>query len=126
MDYYVLLGVARNASRETIRQAFRTLARRYHPDAATGASAEKFRDIVAAYETLSDAARRRVYDASLQTNAVRLPGVARPTNRAVTPEPLIAHGMRPTILMRDDVPNRMFDDDFFAIVDWFFRHQRRW
>jgi curved DNA-binding protein CbpA len=58
MNYYVVLGVTRNASHEAIRQAFRALARQYHPDTGTGSSVEKFRQIVDAYEMLSDPARR--------------------------------------------------------------------
>src|SRR5256885_3322256 len=62
-DYYGLLGVARNASEEQIRSAYRKLARQFHPDMNkdTGAS-EKFKQITEAYEVLSDPERRQRYD----------------------------------------------------------------
>jgi molecular chaperone DnaJ len=60
-DYYVLLGVPRNASPSTIKRAYKRLARKLHPDASAG-SADDFRELQAAYETLIDAERRRRYD----------------------------------------------------------------
>ena len=65
MSYYLILGVPQNADEAAIRHAFRALARRYHPDAGAGSNPERFRDIVDAYETLSDPVRRRAYDRSL-------------------------------------------------------------
>ena len=63
-DYYVTLGVARTASAEDIKQAFRKLARLYHPDVAknkvTGEA--KFKEINDAYEVLGDPEKRRRYD----------------------------------------------------------------
>ena len=64
MDYYTVLGIPADADQETIRSAYRVLARRYHPDRGLGSSSEKFRQIVEAYETLMDAARRQEYDLS--------------------------------------------------------------
>jgi len=66
MNYYVALGIPENANEETTRSAFRTLVRRYHPDAGAGSSPEKFREIVDAYETLRDPVRRASYDSSLR------------------------------------------------------------
>jgi molecular chaperone DnaJ len=60
-DYYQLLGVPRDASLTVIRRAFRRLARRVEPERAADAYAE----LQAAYETLSDAERRRRYDDEL-------------------------------------------------------------
>lgn len=62
-DYYGLLGVARNATDEQIRSAYRKLARQYHPDVNKddGAS-DKFKQITEAYEVLSDPERRQRYD----------------------------------------------------------------
>ena len=64
MDFYVLLGIARQASVAEIKRAYRHLARRFHPDINPGdeTSALHFRKIVQAYETLVDPARRRAYD----------------------------------------------------------------
>jgi curved DNA-binding protein len=63
-DYYEVLGVARDASGEEIKKAFRELARKYHPDVAkdkiTGEA--KFKEINEANEVLSDPEKRRKYD----------------------------------------------------------------
>ena len=64
-DYYVILGVARNASTAAIKRAFRRLAKKYHPDLSAKATTQDFQDLQAAYETLADAERRRRYDESL-------------------------------------------------------------
>jgi molecular chaperone DnaJ len=63
-DYYATLGVARDATTEDIKRAFRRLARETHPDANPGdAAAEgRFREIAEAYEVLSDPDRRQRYD----------------------------------------------------------------
>lgn len=63
-DYYATLGVARDASPEDIKKAFRKLAREYHPDVAKNkATAEtKFKEINEANEVLSDPEKRRKYD----------------------------------------------------------------
>jgi molecular chaperone DnaJ len=63
LDYYDLLGVARNASQDEIKRAFRRLAMKYHPDKNSEAGAEEhFKEINEAYEVLSDPERRAVYD----------------------------------------------------------------
>ena len=62
-DYYEILGVSRTASAEELKSAFRTLARKYHPDVNKEADAEeKFKEINEAYAVLSDADKRRAYD----------------------------------------------------------------
>jgi molecular chaperone DnaJ len=63
-DYYEVLGVPRDADTKTIKNAFRQLARRYHPDISTEPDAEqRFKEIAEAYGVLSDPARRASYDA---------------------------------------------------------------
>jgi curved DNA-binding protein len=63
-DYYQVLGVRRNASQEEIQQAYRKLARSYHPDLNKDPGAEeRFKDISEAYAVLSDPETRRRYDA---------------------------------------------------------------
>jgi curved DNA-binding protein len=63
-DYYDVLGVARNASDEEIKKAFRKLAHQYHPDVAKDKTTaeEKFKEINEANEVLSDPEKRRKYD----------------------------------------------------------------
>jgi len=63
-DYYKILGVNRDASEKEIKQAYRKLARKYHPDVNPGdKSAEaKFKEINGAYEVLSDKDKRKKYD----------------------------------------------------------------
>ena len=63
-DYYAILGLARNASDKEIKQAYRKLARKYHPDVNPGnkAAEDKFKEINQAYEVISDSGKRQKYD----------------------------------------------------------------
>jgi curved DNA-binding protein len=63
-DYYAVLGVSRTASADDIKQSFRKLARKYHPDVNPGdkAAEAKFKEVSEAYEVLSDADKRKKYD----------------------------------------------------------------
>src|SRR5688572_22327500 len=64
-DYYEVLGVNRDASEEDIRKSYRKLAMKFHPDRNPDSkeSEEKFKEAKEAYEVLSEAEKRRAYDA---------------------------------------------------------------
>ena len=59
-DHYAALGVARNATPDEIKKAFRKLASQHHPD--KGGDTRKFQEIQAAYDTLGDVTKRQQYD----------------------------------------------------------------
>lgn len=62
-DYYAVLGVDKKASADDIKQAYRRLARKYHPDVSKEANAEdKFKNVQEAYEVLKDPEKRTAYD----------------------------------------------------------------
>ena len=63
-DYYQILGVKRDATEKDVKKAYRRLARKYHPDLNPGdkSAEEKFKEINAAYEVLSDTEKRKKYD----------------------------------------------------------------
>ncbi len=62
-DYYQILGVAKNASSDEVKRAYRKLALQYHPDRNKSKEAEgKFKEVTKAYEVLSDPAKKQAYD----------------------------------------------------------------
>merc|ERR1712020_776884 len=63
-DYYKILGISRNANKNQIKKAYRKLAKERHPDRNPDdlKANEKFQDLGAAYEALSDPEKRKLYD----------------------------------------------------------------
>lgn len=69
-NYYEELEVSRHASSEVINKAYKTLAKKYHPDSTKEnkeLAEERFKEISEAYETLSDTEKRKKYDEQLNT-----------------------------------------------------------
>ncbi|WP_295613549.1 J domain-containing protein [Chamaesiphon sp. GL140_3_metabinner_50] len=102
-NYYELLGVKRDASADEIKQSFRQLARKYHPDLNPGdkSAEDKFKDISEAYEILSDRSKRSQYD--------KFTGFWR-KNRT---KPTTANNNPP----RDRSDEDDFSDDFNTFID---------
>ena len=107
VDYYIILGVNRSANLNKIKKAYREVAKQCHPDSrhparSSDPSSEKFCKITEAYETLSDAQKRRQYDNSLaQEERYAAP--------APSPEEFIRRRKTPDII--DSLFSRT--DDFF-------------
>lgn len=91
-DHYRILGVAPDAGHDEIAAAFRSLAKRWHPDAPAG-DAARFTEVHAAWEVLGDPARRLEYDLARRA---RLDAAARrtpvPTTQRVLPRPPTRRG----------------------------------
>lgn len=69
-DYYATLGVARTATQEEVKRAYRKLARKYHPDVSKEPDAEaRFKEVAEAHEALIDTERRAAYDNIAQRHA---------------------------------------------------------
>jgi curved DNA-binding protein CbpA len=132
MNYYVVLGIAEDADGDTIRSAFRALARRSHPDAGAGSSTVEFRRALEAYETLGDPERRRLYDRHLRASRVRPVTIREPIVSRPVAEPFfgsrrVSFGFSNTRVTV--TPSAFLDElfeEFFASFDddWFWH--RRW
>ena len=67
-DYFQVLGVDRGADVDTVKRAFRKLARKYHPDVNPGdkTAEAKFKEVSEAYEVLSDPEKRQRYEQNMK------------------------------------------------------------
>jgi len=105
-DYYKTLGLEKGASEKEIKNAFRSLAKKYHPDKNPDKdTTKKFREIAEAYEVLRDEDKRRQYDAQGH-NAWSGPN---------------SGGFKPGNFNFDDL-FKDFDDEFFADLKPHFAH----
>ena len=131
MNYYVLLGVAQDADADTIRSAFRGLARRYHPDAGEGSSADRFREVLTAYETLNDPTRRGHYDRILQNRRAPMAQFVEPLRAHAAPEPMcsprrgIVFTHSPYERLSPRGLDELIDELFQSWNEVFFRDRRR-
>jgi molecular chaperone DnaJ len=118
-DYYIILGVSRTESPAGIQEAFRRLAKKYHPDLGGPESIDTFREIARAYEILSDPEQRRMYDQTLSgAEMFSRPEPLTQTARRATyqPEPLVP---QPMSILHDFQTIR---PSFDALFDRIFRN----
>ena len=89
-NYYLVLGVGREADLDQIKKAYRQIAKKYHPDITRSESNERFRELQEAYETLADIDKRKQYDSRLKK--VEMP--LRPAVRRTTAVEDVSAGQR--------------------------------
>src|SRR5437016_5261923 len=117
-SYYVILGVSRTESTSGIREAFRELMKRYHPDRVGPQGARVFQDIVEAYQVLFDPERRKLYHQGLRYAA----GSAEPQPAPIIvgqrpqPEPLVPESLS---VLRDF---QTIQPSFEALIERFLRN----
>jgi molecular chaperone DnaJ len=107
-NYYLILGISRNESPAGVHEAFRELAKRYHPDVAGPDSAEHFRNLLEAYKHLSDAQLRARYNHSLQEMEAKASSKPEPIVQRRSPEPLVRE--RLSILRSFETVRPSFDE----------------
>ena len=103
-DYYATLGVSKTATDKEIKQAFRKLARKYHPDVNPGdkAAEARFKEINEAHEVLSDTDKRRKYDELGANWRQYRTGRAERRRQSVWRRMVSQHGRRPWGLPNHD------------------------
>lgn len=94
-DYYLILGVSRREKFHGIQEAFRELAKRYHPDRAGPQGTRRFQDIQEAYEVLSNPEKRKMYNHELEQEEIKTHSGPKPifSRRRSKPEPLVPQPM---------------------------------
>jgi DnaJ-class molecular chaperone len=118
-NWYVILGVSPEADPDTIRSAYRALAKRHHPDRVGPGGTSRFREISEAYRILSDPVSRRAYNDQLNRQPRREYGGTESVFpwREVEAEPLVAE---PVSIRRSFHTSRpSLEDDF---LEWTTRH----
>jgi len=98
-DYYFVLGISRGADLQKIKRAYRTIAKKYHPDISHSRnSSERFQEVREAYETLVDEEKREKYDRELnsKTTKPRMPEIERPAAHSISPFHRLRRFMGPT------------------------------
>jgi curved DNA-binding protein CbpA len=115
-NHYNTLGIPQDADEREIRAAYRNLAKKYHPDAGEGSSADIFRAVQEAYDLLSDENKRRDYDNS------RARGLSVPVRKASPASPSSHLDLRDLLLQRsrpiEDRKNEI--DPIDALIEHFF------
>ncbi len=93
LNYYRLLGVPPDSEQQTIKSAYRSLAKRFHPDRNKGSetAAELFRQVNHAYRVLSDPKRRKLYDEKLAQQEQQQPKRPYTKKRTVNPQQKFNH-----------------------------------
>lgn len=81
-DYYLILGVSRRENLRSVQEAFRDLAKRYHPDRAGPQGTRIFQDLREAYEVLSNPEKRKLYNHKLEQDEIKTHS---------RPEPIFSH-----------------------------------
>jgi molecular chaperone DnaJ len=115
-DYYIALGVSRDADLAKIKRAYRIIAKKCHPDVAQSSDdSERFREIREAYETLADEAKRQKYDQELAEQASR---------SRVSKLPDLIRARKPFVDHLESFASRT-DDFFEGLVPGFFTRERR-
>jgi molecular chaperone DnaJ len=107
-DFYVVLGVSRNADPSEIKTAYRRLVKLYHPDAAPCAQVDKFLEVQDAYDCLSDPEARGQLDEKLQGPAKQAEPRVRVRERPATRARAVPRGEPPGPAVWSEL------DDFFA------------
>jgi DnaJ-class molecular chaperone len=94
-DYYLILGISRTESPTGIREAFRELVKRYHPDRVGPQETQFFQEIVEAYQVLSDPHKRKLYNQGLRHAEGQMEAPPEPlvTESWLQPEPLVPEQM---------------------------------
>lgn len=110
-SHYDTLGVPHDASQEEIKRAYRKLALKHHPD--RGGEAERFQELQAAYDTLSDAAAKQTYDFDLSRPAAE-PFGTDPFAGPFAGEPFAGEPFGPFEHFQEGLHGAFFERSFFA------------